>query len=171
MTNPLILVAAAERVALWAAAAAQPRRRLNHNLHPQLADPVQRLLNALAPGTYIRPHRHGPGAWELFALLAGAAAVLIFDDEGRVLARSDLAPGDVVEIAPRTWHSLVALAPETVVLEVKPGPYRAGEDKDFAVWAPPEGASAAPALVAWMERATPTTPLAEAGLLGYCAAP
>jgi cupin fold WbuC family metalloprotein len=41
-----------------------PRGRLNFNLHPQLDDPIQRLLNAGGPGSYIRPHRHRPGIWE-----------------------------------------------------------------------------------------------------------
>ena len=34
----------------------------------------------------------------------------------------------------------------SVVMEVKPGPYRANE---FAAWAPEEGAATAPALVDW----------------------
>ena len=37
-------------------AAASPRRRKNHNLH-QESDLVQRFLNVLQPGTYVRPHR------------------------------------------------------------------------------------------------------------------
>ena len=37
-----------------AAAAASPRLRSNHNLHC-LGDLVQRFLNALQPGTYVRP--------------------------------------------------------------------------------------------------------------------
>ena len=37
-----------------------PRGRLNLNLHPRLEDPIQRLLNAGSPGTYVRPHRHRP---------------------------------------------------------------------------------------------------------------
>ena len=38
-------------------AANSPRRRKNHNLH-QESDLVQRFLNVLQPGTYVRPHRH-----------------------------------------------------------------------------------------------------------------
>ena len=30
-------------------------------------------------------------------------------------------------------------APDTVIFEVKPGPYDAATDKEFAPWAPPEG--------------------------------
>jgi len=35
---------------------------------------------------------------------------------------------------------MVALAPDTVILEIKKGPYSAMSDKDFASWAPEEGA-------------------------------
>ena len=44
-----------DRVA--AVARRKPRLRMNHNLH-QESDLVQRFLNVLQPGTYVRPHRH-----------------------------------------------------------------------------------------------------------------
>jgi len=146
-------IGAADLALLSAQAAASPRLRLNRNLHSQAADPVQRLLNAIEPGTYVRPHRHAEGRWEAFALLAGACAVLEFSPEGRVTSRIDLGGGAavVVEVAAGAWHSLVALAPGTVLLEIKPGPYDAATDKDFAPWAPAEGDAGAAALVRWME--------------------
>lgn len=142
--------------ALSAEAAASPRRRRNLNLHETLDDPIQRLCNAFEPGTYLRPHRHSaPGVWELFTLLGGRAAVLTFDDAGRVTGRTELgADANVlVEIPPATWHSLVAFVPGTVLFEVKHGPYRPTGEHDFAPWAPKEGAASAPAFVTWMERA------------------
>ncbi len=123
---------------------AQRSRRLrrNHNLHPDLADPVQRLCNALEPGTYVRPHRHpGTDRWELFLVLRGAAAVLIFDDRGTVVERTELVERGAVqgvEIPPRTWHTIVSLRPGTILFEVKPGPYSPTTDKQFADWAPDE---------------------------------
>ncbi len=140
-------------------AADSPRRRANRNLHPRLDDPVQRLCNALEPGTYIRPHRHTePDKWELFVMLRGAAALLTFDDYGRVLQRAELSasgPMQGAELAEQTWHTLVALQPGTVALEIKRGPYRALEDKDFAAWAPPEEAAAAAPFLEWFQRAAP----------------
>ena len=57
---------------LLATAAASPRRRANHNIHPLLEGPVQRFFNAMQPGTYVRPHRHStPPRWELFVVLRG----------------------------------------------------------------------------------------------------
>jgi cupin fold WbuC family metalloprotein len=141
------------------AAAAAARRRTHRNLHPSLADGVQRLLIALEPGTYVRPHRHSqPGRFELFLVVRGQALVLTFDDDGRVTNRYELdAAGALraLEIAPGTWHTLAALAPGTVLFEIKPGPYAAPSDKDFAAWAPPEGEARAPAFERWYAQAQP----------------
>ena len=138
-------------------AAGSPRRRCNLNLHPELADPVQRLLIAIEPGSYVRPHRHGqPAKWELFVILAGRLAVLVFDAEGRVLERDELAAGGatrIAEIPPGAWHSVAALEPGTVLFEVKPGPYAPLADKDFAAWAPAEGDAGAAALAERIARA------------------
>ncbi len=142
--------------ALRAEATASPRRRKNLNLHASPDDPIQRLCNAFEPGTYVRPHRDGAGVWELFLVLGGRAAVLIFDNAGRVTERTELQAGgevQAVELPSGVWHSLVALAPNTVLFEVKPGPYRPTRENDFAAWAPPEGATASAAFVEWMAHA------------------
>jgi cupin fold WbuC family metalloprotein len=140
-------------------AAATPRLRKNLNLHPVPEDPVQRLFNAMEPGTYVRPHRHArPESWELMLAVRGAFAILVFDDGGKVLDRIDLSGAGgpaAVEIPAFTWHAVVSLAPETVMFEVKPGPYSPVEDKDFAPWAPLEHEAAAEDFVTWYEAARP----------------
>jgi cupin fold WbuC family metalloprotein len=140
-------------------AAASPRLRVNWNLHPNLEDPVQRLLNAMQPGTYVRPHRHTePARWELFAVLTGAAGVLTFDARGTVLEREEInadGAGRVVEIPGESWHALTVLRPGTVLFELKPGPYCPISDKDFAVWAPAEGDSSCARFEQWFQRAVP----------------
>jgi dTDP-4-dehydrorhamnose 3,5-epimerase-like enzyme len=45
----------------------------------------------------------------------------------------------MVDIEQGVWHTFVALAADTVVLEIKRGPYNASTDKKFAPWAPVEG--------------------------------
>lgn len=50
---------------------------------------------------------------------------------------SDKSP--VVQIAIGTWHGVQIRDRGTMLLEVKPGPYRPNE---FADWAPPEGDAA-----------------------------
>lgn len=142
---------------LSARAAGAPRRRANLNLHASHDESVQRLLNALEPGTYVRPHRHdGAGHWELLALLSGAVEVLVFDDHGRVTARFELEAGGalpVVELPGDTWHTLAAPRPGTVLLEVKAGPYVPGTGTRFADWAPPEAEAGAARLEQWLRAA------------------
>lgn len=142
--------------ALRHAAITSPRRRAHATLHDDLADPIQRVVIGLETATYVRPHRHGPLVWELFTLLDGALAVLTFDDDGRVTGRVELRPGGprLVQVPPGCWHGVVALAPATLALEVKPGPYRPTAEGDFAAWAPPEGAATVPAMLNWLVGAT-----------------
>ena len=155
MNEPLVTVTSALVDDLSRRAAATTRRRMNHNLHPTLSDPIQRLLNAFEPGTYVRPHRHAePGRWELFVCLRGRAAVLAFDEEAAVTTRTDLdaaGPTLALEVAAGVCHTVVSLAAGTVMLEVKPGPYVALTDKDFAPWAPAEGDPAYSAMVTFFE--------------------
>lgn len=119
-----------------------PRRRANFNLHLSLSDPVQRFLNAMEPGTYVRPHRHAHCLkWELSVALSGSAVILLFDDNACVTDRTILnAHGPVygVEIPAGSWHTVAAREPNTILLEFKPGPYTRTTDKDFAAWAPEE---------------------------------
>ena len=120
-----------------------PRRRMNYNFHPQLDDPLQRMLNCLEPDTYIRPHKHeNPDKCEAFILLKGKVLVVEFDNEGRVTSFTLLKAGTGVygaEIAPRVYHCIIAMEPDSVVYEVKNGPYSPLDDKNFASWAPKEG--------------------------------
>lgn len=132
-------------------ALALPRRRRNHNLHAE-SDPVQRFLNVLQPGTYIRPHRHrrrreGAG-FECFVVLQGAIGLLLFDEGGTVRQRELLQAGGPlqgIELAEGIAHTLVALQPDSVMLEIKEGPYEPATDKDFLDRFPPEGTAAAAA--------------------------
>ena len=123
---------------------ASPRRRMNHNFHPQLDDPLQRMLNCLEPGTYIQPHKHeNPDKCEAFILLKGKVLVVEFDADGNVMSHAVLEAGTGVygaEIAPRVYHCIIPLEPGSVVYEVKDGPYSPLDDKNFAAWAPKEGA-------------------------------
>jgi cupin fold WbuC family metalloprotein len=141
--------------ALIARARAAPRRRVNLNLHATPADPIQRFLNAGDPESYIRPHRHAAARWELFCALRGGIDAILFAADGTIARRCALAAGAaaVIEIPGATWHSFVFTAPGSVALEVKPGPYVAALDKEFAPWAPAEEDPASTAWVRWIARA------------------
>jgi len=122
-----------------------PRRREIHNFHAHDDATLQRMLNAVQPGSYVTPHRHQqvPKA-EAFIVLQGGVGFVVFHDEGRPdeaafvhVARSAGVIG--VDCRAGVWHTFFALEPDTVVFEVKPGPYDARVDKEFAPWAPVEG--------------------------------
>jgi cupin fold WbuC family metalloprotein len=127
------------------------RKRKNHNFHPTLDDTLQRLLNAVEPGSYIRPHKHeDPDKREVFIILRGRFVVVEFDADGAIAGHVILDPEagcHGVELGERTWHTIISLAPGSVVYEVKDGPYSPITDKNFASWAPPEGDPEAPAYI------------------------
>jgi cupin fold WbuC family metalloprotein len=132
-----------------AAAADSPRRRRNHNFHAP-ADRVQRFLNVLQPGTYVRPHRHRrerPGeGFECFLVLQGEVGLLLLDGGGRVLGRERISAGGPlfgIELAEGVIHTLVALSADAVLMEIKQGPYEPSADKDFLAGFPLEGTEAA----------------------------
>ncbi|HWI39976.1 MAG TPA: WbuC family cupin fold metalloprotein [Verrucomicrobiae bacterium] len=125
-----------------AAAASSPRLRRNLNFHRGDDAPSQRLLNALEPGTYVRPHRHlEEGKEETMLVVRGRMGILTFGEHGEVLEKVLLEPGDVrgVCIPPDTFHTVLSLQPGTVFFEAKDGPYRPVSDKEWGGWAPQEG--------------------------------
>jgi cupin fold WbuC family metalloprotein len=118
-----------------------PRLRTNHNFHASMDENPHRFLNVMVRGTYVTPHRHtDPPKSESFLALSGEIAFFLFDDAGDVI-RTEILGRDTIgiDIPPGVWHSLAVLTPEAVCYEVKPGPYSAANDKDFAPWAPREG--------------------------------
>jgi len=107
-----------------AQAKSSPRLRMNYNLHDDLGDKCQRLLNAMEPGTVMPIHHHKVA--EVFVLLQGRIRVMTYDDYGNevesiILDRKEGSYG--VQIPADTWHSLEVLEHGSVILEVKEGPY------------------------------------------------
>ncbi|WP_415410035.1 WbuC family cupin fold metalloprotein [Synechococcus sp. A10-1-5-9] len=131
--------------ALAAEAAQRPRKRCNHNFHKE-AEPVQRFLKVLQPGTYVRPHRHvrdvAEAGFECFLVLQGAIGLMILSAEGEVHQQETIsASGPIrgVEVAAGQFHTLVALEYDSVIFELKQGPYVPCQDKDFIRNFPQEG--------------------------------
>lgn len=118
------------------------RKRINHNFHSELSDPINRMLNAMEPDTYCRPHKHeNPDKYEVFIVLKGTMAVLLFNDAGEVTQSIKLGPNEDtmgIDIPPTVWHTLISLESGSVAYEVKNGPYKKPIDKNFATWAPTE---------------------------------
>lgn len=127
------------------------RKRQHRNIHETFQDPCQRLFNAIEPGSYIRPHRHASDPRdELLIAIRGVMALVTFDEQGKVTAvvrfgsdrrTKDLAAG--AEVPSNTWHTVIALEPACVLLEVKAGPFDPSMPKDLAPWAPEEGGPSA----------------------------
>jgi cupin fold WbuC family metalloprotein len=114
-----------------------------------MEDNPHRFLNVMVRGTYIAPHRHqDPPKSETFIVLNGELAFFTFDDHGQVAATHILGRDTIgIDIQPGVWHSLAVLSEHAICFEVKPGPYSAANDKDFAPWAPREGDPAAAAFL------------------------
>ena len=129
--------------AVSAAARTAPRRRKNHNLHPGDTAACHRLLNAVEPGSYIRPHRHlDPEKDESFVILRGTLGVLTFDAAGQVTGSVLLrAGGDrvVADIRHGVYHTALALESGTIFFEAKAGPYLPLADEEKGSFAPEEG--------------------------------
>ena len=134
-----------------------PRKRSHYNLHKDLDEPVQRLCIALLKGTYVRPHHHPQNnKWELMLALKGQVCLLIFNTDGAIVEKHTLCSGESlsgIELEPNTWHTVIPLTENAIILEVKEGPYTPTQETDFAPWAPREGDEQAIQLLNWLETA------------------
>ena len=108
------------------------RLRMNYNFHESLDAPAQRLLNALEPGTILPIHRHQHTA-ETYVLLRGKIKVLFYNDKKEIIEERVLNPLEGVygvNIPKNTWHTLEVLEKESVLFEVKDGPYTPLQETD-----------------------------------------
>lgn len=128
-----------------------PRGRKNFNLHLDYAEPCQRLFNAVGVESYIPPHRHYKDSKEeTLVAVKGLFALIIFDEAGEIKRISKfgtekfLTQGVTyvgVELPPYVWHTVLALVEDSILLEVKSGPFIASAAKEIAPWAPAEDSS------------------------------
>lgn len=101
------------------------RLRMNYNLHEAADSKAQRLFNALEPGTILPIHRHQNTA-ETYILIRGRIDVMFYNDQGVEVERFVLNPSEGnygVHIPKGQWHTLEVLESDTVIFEVKDGPY------------------------------------------------
>ncbi len=129
-----------------AASRTSPRKRIILPIQRSQDARVQRLANFLQPGTYIQPHCHPePHATESVCLLQGKLEILLFSESGQIQNRWMLEEKGtrLIDIEPGTWHGMIVHQEDTVVFEVKQGPYDPTQDKTFAPWPPPEGSEEA----------------------------
>lgn len=109
------------------------RLRKNYNLHRSLNDHVQRLLNALEPGTDLPVHRH-LHTDETYMLFRGSLNVKLFNDKKELL-QTILLDADKgkygMSIPAGQWHTVEVLEKGTVIFEIKQGPYSPLDPNDI----------------------------------------
>jgi len=132
------------------------RKRKNKNFHFGDEDPIQRMLNAFEPETYVRPHTHiNTDKREVFIILNGRLLVIFFNEDGEIIKHIILDREEgiyALEIKPGEWHTATGLEKGTVVYEIKDGPYNVSDDKNFAKWAPEENTDEAQSqLQVWLK--------------------
>lgn len=135
------------------AARTSPRLRKNYNLHHGNESRCHRLLNAIEPASYIRPHMHlDPEKDEAFILMSGRLGIILFTPAGEVeeaLVLSRESGILAVDIPHGIFHTAVSLQSGTVFYEAKAGPYLPLLEAEMATWAPAEGD---PGAVSYLER-------------------
>lgn len=102
-----------------------PRLRMNYNFHQSLDDKCHRFLNAMEVGTQVAVHHHITKD-ETLVVLRGKVRVLIYNDEGEITEDAIIDPKQGrygVDIPKNTWHTVECLESDTVVFEVKEGPF------------------------------------------------
>lgn len=110
-----------------------PRLRMNHNLHDSLDSKVQRLFNALEPGTVLPIHRH-QNTDETYILIRGKIEVIFYDNKKNITDRFIVCQEDGIfgiHIPKNTWHTLEVLESGSVIFEVKEGPYQPISENDI----------------------------------------
>ncbi len=116
---------------LSAQAKASPRLRMNLNFHESLEDKCHRFLNAVEPGADIPIHRH-PEKDESFIVLRGKIKVTTYSDDGSIIESVVLNPSECrygANVEKNVWHTVEALAPNSVIFECKEGPYVPHEEE------------------------------------------
>ena len=110
------------------------RLRINLGLRNSAADSSQRMLNAIEPGSVVPIHRHRKTS-ETVVVLRGRVVEEYYDDAGVLVeATYELAAGGPIcalNIPAGQWHTLRALDPGTVILEMKDGPYEPIQECDI----------------------------------------
>jgi cupin fold WbuC family metalloprotein len=129
------------------------RLRAHANVHHSHADHCQKLFNAIKNNSYIRPHRHSLDPKdECLIAVKGLFGFILFTDDGLIKdvtlfgsekysEKYSIPSG--VELPACAWHTVVALADDSVLFEVKSGPFDPSLAKEYAPWAPGEGCATA----------------------------
>jgi len=126
-------------VQLKESAYSSSKRRARFCLHRTHADPVQEMLIGFCKDSLVWPHRH-KGKSESFHMIEGEMAVIVFNDEGEVTDKIELAPfgqgkNCICRISRSAWHLTIPLSDYVVVHETNRGPFKPYE-QERPFWGP-----------------------------------
>lgn len=139
---------------LQIAASQSQRFRAHINVHRSYTDHCQKLFNAIKVNSYIHPHRHSlDPKKECLMAIKGLFGFIIFTEQG-LIESVDIFGSEKyseklsiplgVEVPANVWHTVISLADDSVLFEVKSGPFDPGLAKELAPWAPEEGSENVP---------------------------
>ena len=118
-------------------AKASPRLRMNLDLRKSAEDKIQRMLNAIEPGSPLPIHRHQKTS-ETVVCIRGRLVEEYYDELERICTEAiELSPNGpvvAVNIPAGQWHTVRALESGTVIMEVKDGPYEPIGPEDILEW-------------------------------------
>lgn len=125
------------------------RLRAHVNVHGSYADQCQKLFNAIKIDSYIRPHRHSLDPKdECLVAIKGLFGFIMFTEQGSIESvvlfgsekySEQLSIPSGLELTSGVWHTVVSLVDNSILFEVKKGPFEPTLAKEFAPWAPKEG--------------------------------
>ncbi|MEY4495559.1 MAG: hypothetical protein RL744_623 [Pseudomonadota bacterium] len=135
--------------------ASQTQRLREHaNVHRSYEEHCQKLFNAIQINSYIRPHRHSLDPKnECLIAIKGLFGFIMFTEQGLIESvilfgsekySEKLSIPSGLELPSGAWHTVVSLMDESILFEVKSGPFDPSLAKEFALWAPEEGGEDAP---------------------------
>jgi cupin fold WbuC family metalloprotein len=125
------------------------RLRAHSNIHESYQDSIQKIFIAIKANSYIRPHRHTlDPKEECLIAIKGLLSLVLFSDKGEIASitvfgsekyveKMPIASG--VQISANAWHSVVSLSDDSILFEVKDGPFNAAKAKELSNWSPGEG--------------------------------
>ncbi len=98
------------------------------------------MYNAFQPGTYVQPHKHPEDGKEIWIANRGTIRTILFDENGEITGHWDVSPSKIVylEIPAQTYHTAIALEPDSMMCELYMDIYNPQTYKTFAPWAPSE---------------------------------
>lgn len=110
-----------------------PRLRMNWNLHESFDDNVQRMFNALEPGTVVPIARH-PYSSETLIMLRGRLRILIYNDDKEIIEDVIISANSNnigYHIPKGVWHQVESLVHGTICFETREGPYKPVSQDDI----------------------------------------